>query len=209
MAPRKMPWFRFYAETVTDRKIRRLKVEHRWLWVTVLCAARQSPIEGWLMLSDEQPVEPVDLADLGALTERQVTAGLTALEKAGLVRWDTNLDAWEVPKWNDRQRKSDTSTDRVRAHRDRQRNGDETLHARSSNGGRNAPEVEVEVETDNNPPTPLQKGGEPRLSSSAGHVLWNGDVPATQGRPEQRNDAVAQLHQKLGVTDAPQMRGLS
>jgi hypothetical protein len=191
MARKKMPWFRFYAETVSDRKIRRLKIEHRWLWVTVLCAVRQSPVEGVLMLSDDEPFGEDDLADLGALPVRAVRAGLTELERSGLIERVASgpwFGAWSVVKWSERQSKSDTSTDRVRAHRARSKEAegtaDETFHDRSRNGHGNAPEVEVEVEEETdvtNPPTPLSKGGS---RSSAGHIPWNGDAPATQGPGE-------------------------
>lgn len=203
MARKKLPWFRFYAETVSDRKIRRLKVEHRWLWVVVLCAARQSPIEGYLVLSERESIDATDLADLGALPERTVTSGLEALNDAGLIEWDANLGAWMVPKWSERQFKSDTSTDRVRAHRERSKgddgNGDGTLQGRSGSGGGNAPETETETETDVTPPTPPRsaRGAPADLSerrSEKQQQPWFGEEPAAQGWGD---TAVAQLHSSL------------
>ena len=79
MAKKSMPWFRLYTEMPSDRKIRRLKVEHRWLWVCVLCAARQSPIHGLLLVADGVPCDEQDLADMSGLSPRQVAAGLAAL----------------------------------------------------------------------------------------------------------------------------------
>lgn len=189
MARKKMPWFRFYTETVTDRKIRRLKIEHRWLWVVVLCAARQSPVEGVLVLSEREPIEPADLADMGALTERQVVSGLKALEAAGLIEMDSNIGAWSVPKWGDRQYKSDNSTARVTAMRERQRRSDETLQARSSDGPSNAPETETETDvTTPLPPFAIVPPVDNR-SASHGHYPYD-DRPAVA-------PAVAQLHASL------------
>lgn len=148
MAPKKMPWFRFYAETVSDRKIRRLKVEHRWLWVVVLCAARQSPEPGRLLLADDQPIDHVDLADLGAMSERAVKDGLKALHAGGLIEDDNGT--WVVPKWADRQFVSDNSTARASASKKRSKeqesNDDATLHQRSMQPPCNVPETETETD---------------------------------------------------------------
>ena len=57
------PWFRFYVEALSDRKLRRLTPAQRWLWVAVLGAARQSPIPGHLMVSEREPMDAHDLAD--------------------------------------------------------------------------------------------------------------------------------------------------
>ena len=111
---RSLPWFRFYTEAITDRKIRRLDPAHRWLWVTVLSAARMSPTPGELYLSDGMPLTADDLADLAALPLPTIAAGMTALVDAGMV---IGSDPWTVPAFAARQHESDTSTERVRRHR--------------------------------------------------------------------------------------------
>ena len=117
MARKPMPWFRLYTEMPTDRKIRRLAVEHRWLWVCVMCAARQSPVEGWLLVSEDEALTTDDLADISGLKARQVDAGLKAFLKLGMLENDVEVGAFRVAAWSTRQRQSDTSTDRVRAWR--------------------------------------------------------------------------------------------
>lgn len=106
--PRKpMPWFRVYVEICHDRKIRRLKPEHRWLWVCVLAMARQSPVEGVLMISMSEPVEVFDLADMAGLTEKQTAAGLDHMHQLGLLEDDEATSALRVPAWTHRQFASD------------------------------------------------------------------------------------------------------
>lgn len=190
MAPKKMPWFRFYAETVSDRKIRRLKVEHRWLWVVVLCAARQSPEPGRLLLADDQPIDHVDLADLGAMSERAVKDGLKALHAGGLI--DDDNGTWSVPKWEDRQFLSDNSTARATASKNRSKragsNNVATLQQRPMQQPCIAPETETE--TDVTPPTPsCATHPVDNQSASHGHYPWT-DTPAV-------HPAVAQLHATL------------
>jgi hypothetical protein len=113
------PWFRFYVEAVHDRKLRRLNPAQRWLFVAVLAAARQSPIPGYLRISDRDAMTAEDLADFAAVPLRQVNAGIEAMSELGLIEWDTEIASWHVPKWNDRQYESDDVTARTRAHRSR------------------------------------------------------------------------------------------
>lgn len=122
--PRKpMPWFRFYVEAVHDRKLRRLKVETRWLFVACLAAARQSPEPGWLLVGENDPMDWDDLADFAGMTRKQVETGTDALTAAGVLAFDITRNAWHVPSWNDRQYESDTSTPRTRKHRSQQDEG--------------------------------------------------------------------------------------
>lgn len=117
MAPRKRPWFRLYVELIWDRKIRRLTPAHRWLWVSVLACARQSPIPGHLMLSEKQPMSWEDLADAASMKLSDVEKGTDKLHDLGLIEYDQTVEAWFVPKWNDRQFESDETTKRTTKHR--------------------------------------------------------------------------------------------
>lgn len=133
MAPKPKPWFRVYVEVMRDRKLRRLKPEHRWLWIGVLSAARESPVPGELRLSDGDPVTAEDLADIAALTFRQVKDGLQAFAGSNMIT--TSEGVITVVAWGARQYESDTSTQR--ANRSKQRrmerecNDDATLHQAS------------------------------------------------------------------------------
>lgn len=145
---RKNPWFRLYTETVKDRKIRRLDPAHRWLWIVVLTAASESPIPGFLVLSDRESYDAHDLADLAALPVKAVEAGLKALEKVGVIQMDAALGAWWVPKWSERQFASDNSTERSQRSRQRRRNGDATLQERPEAAPCNGPDTETETEAE-------------------------------------------------------------
>lgn len=119
MAPPKRPWFRLYVETIWDRKIRRLTPTQRWLWVTLLALARQSPLPGILVLSTD-PLEVLsthDIADAGALKEPDVKKGLERIIGLGLIVKNDDLDAWEITRWNDRQYESDVTANRTAKHR--------------------------------------------------------------------------------------------
>lgn len=120
MAPPPKPWFRFYTEALADRKLRRLRPDHRWLWVAVLGAARMSRVPGALYVGDGDPMTAEDLADVAAMPVKDVIVGMTAFVEAGMV--DVNEhDAWVVCRWMERQFESDVSTKRTRKHRSMER----------------------------------------------------------------------------------------
>lgn len=109
------PWFRFYVEALHDRKLRRLTPAQRWLWVAILGAARQSPTPGHLLVSEREPMDATDLADIAGMPVREVERALPLFDRAGLIAKEG--DTWYVPKWNGRQYESDNVTERTRKHR--------------------------------------------------------------------------------------------
>ena len=110
MAPKKKPWFRCYSETFTDPKIRTLKPDHRWLWLALLGAARQSPTPGVLLVVEGVPFDADGLADWSALPAKTVRAGLALMVERGMLTLDGAT--YTVARWSDRQYASDSSTGR-------------------------------------------------------------------------------------------------
>ena len=124
------PWFRFYSETLGDRKIDficRTTGKPRALivgvWATVLALANDSPVRGALLLTKEIPLSADDLA---------MHTGLDVMEVQELVEVFQQLDMLtvedstiHVTNWGKRQFSGDCSTDRVREWRERQRQDDE------------------------------------------------------------------------------------
>lgn len=153
------PWFRFYTEAFSDRKIRRLKPEHRWLFAACLGAARQSPEAGVLLVAEGLPMDARDLADWAGIDVRTVKAGMRALIDLGLIversLGDHGEIAWSSPTFQDRQFESDDTTKRTRKYRATREYANEgtfqpSSRERSGNVGRNVPETETETETEKN-----------------------------------------------------------
>lgn len=145
MARPSRPWFRFYVEAVHDRKLRRLKPEHRWLFVACLAAARQSPDPGVLLIGANDPMGLADLADFAGMRQPQVADGVECLIEVGVLRrGDLGLT---VPAWNDRQYESDDVTARTQRHRAKER-------SKNVAGTAEGTPPETETETDTPPPTP-------------------------------------------------------
>lgn len=147
MAPRKRYWFRFYVEAVADPKLRQLSPAHRWLWVAVLAAARQSPIPGTLMISEHQVMNESMLSDFAAMRRNDARAGLRLLDEIGVIAWDADLGTWRVPQWSTRQFESDEANVRSRRHRSKQRANDAACNV-ASMGDATPPETETETETE-------------------------------------------------------------
>lgn len=139
------PWFRFYVEALSDRKLRRLTPAQRWLWVAVLGAARQANDCGALSIAAD-PMDAHDIADLAGMTVREVERALPLFERAGMLHCVDGM--WVVTNWSERQYESDSSTERTRKHR-------------SNEPDRNVPTTLVETpdserarRTETEPPTP-------------------------------------------------------
>lgn len=139
MARPARPWFRFYVEAIHDRKLRRMRPEHRWLFVVCLAAARQSPEPGWLLVGVDDPIGWDDLVDLAAMPLKQVEQGIDALQATAIIAFDKERSAWFVPSWDTRQFESDDVTARTTKHRSKERSNDVPG---------NAPETETEADTE-------------------------------------------------------------
>jgi hypothetical protein len=154
MARPSRPWFRFYVEAVHDRKLRRLKPEHRWLFVCCLAAARQSHEPGWLLVGPGDPMGTRDLIDFAGMSPRAVELGMGALEDVGVIRHDGQRGAWHVPNWGARQYESDDITARTRKHRSKERSNDVPGNVPAFAKGTGLGVPETDTETDNPTPTP-------------------------------------------------------
>lgn len=111
-----LPWFRMYAEFATDPKVQSMSETLQRRFIMFLCLQCADEFE---KLSDEE------LAFALRISTEDLSETREAFTKKGL------LANGKISKWNKRQYTSDSSTERVRKHRERSRNGDETLQKRS------------------------------------------------------------------------------
>ena len=100
-------WFRFYVRTLNNPKVQRLSAETFKGWVNLICMAAE-------MGGDLPSVD--DAAFRLRMSIGEATELITELKRAGLVDRDNTVHDWE-----EMQRKSDTSTGRVREFRERQK----------------------------------------------------------------------------------------
>lgn len=137
-----MRWVRLYTEITHDRKLRRLPATERWLWVTMLCLASKSPVPGTLLLSKDVPVTVDDLADAAAIPRDDVASGIENFKRQKMLEEDSGV--YRLINWDKRQFVSDSSTERVRKHRGKRGQDDETLQKRYSNVTVTPPEYRVQ-----------------------------------------------------------------
>lgn len=121
MARPKRPWFRVYVEMIRDKKLRRLTPAQRWLWVVIMACARESPLPGFLMLSVSVALSWEDVADAAGMKVKEVEAGAEVMHLLEMIDFDSDLKAWFLPKWNERQYESDDITQRTASYRERER----------------------------------------------------------------------------------------
>ncbi|WP_244085885.1 phage replisome organizer N-terminal domain-containing protein [Desulforhabdus sp. TSK] len=115
-----MEWLRLYTEITRDPKLRRLPAEHRWTWIACLCIARRSPRPGYLLLAETLPAEISDIADEAAVPVEDVTRAIETFQCYGMLFQEGAI--FRIAKWDKRQFEGKSSTERVRRHREKQRN---------------------------------------------------------------------------------------
>lgn len=117
-------WFRFYSETLHDRKLERIarrtgqpRMVVIGAWSILLALANDSPSRGMLLLDQDKPWTTEDLAD-----EFGCDLALTEELLAQFESWHmlhSEDGAFCITHWAGRQFASDSSTERVQQHRER------------------------------------------------------------------------------------------
>ncbi len=117
-------WLRLYAEIIDNRKIQTLTdKQFRW-WINLICLAK---------LGSGNLPKLADIAWKLRKSERETGAMIDALCSGGLL--DRAEDGTVKPHdWNEHQYVSDSSTERVRAFRNKNGNVSETFHEAARNG---------------------------------------------------------------------------
>lgn len=108
---KKNPWFRAYTEMVDDEKLRLLAFEDRWHFVALLCCKGSNLLDS----GGSQDLLRRKVALKLGLSTRELEEVARRLCEVGLIDFDT----FQPLAWNARQFKSDSSTDRVRNHRNK------------------------------------------------------------------------------------------
>lgn len=169
-------WFRFYDSALDDPKVQRLSGDLFKTWVNLLCLA-----------SRHDGVLPSDADAAFALRKSvPVLRGLLDdLHEAGLI--DITETGASPHNWNVRQYKSDVSNERVKRHRERQRNV-------TCNGDVAPSESETEAETEAETEQTLAKAREraPMPSTPKGSTNGKSGTRLPEGwRPDAAGRAYA------------------
>lgn len=148
------PWFRVYNEILTERKIERIgrmtqvsRVIIRGTWMTILAMANDSPQRGHLMWTDSLWITEQEIADDLEMEHGIFGMLLDAFIKMQMVTRH-NGGGLSCTNFDKRQFKSDSSTARVQAWREKQQSQEtgrcnvaETLPC-------NGPDTETEADTE-------------------------------------------------------------
>lgn len=106
-----LPWFRVYTNIVDNHKMRLLAFEDRWHFIAIM-ACKQSGI-----------FENADAEFVNRSLAVKLGLQLPALDELKKRLKDVNLvdKNWDVIKWEERQYKSDSSKERQRKYREKQK----------------------------------------------------------------------------------------
>lgn len=105
-----LPWFRLYTRMVDDEKLRLLAFEDRWHFVALCCLKGSGLLDDTSAMRDRKIAVKmgIQLADLENVKKRLIEVGL--------------IDEMMNPvAWDELQQVSDTSSERVKKYREKQR----------------------------------------------------------------------------------------
>ena len=110
-----LPWFRLYTEMIDDEKLGLLAFEDRWHFVALLC------LKGKGVLDTEPDLEMLQrkVALKMGLTCAELEKVAKRLSRMKLIDFET----FQPTAWSDRQMQSDSSSERVKAYRERMKEG--------------------------------------------------------------------------------------
>ena len=130
-----MPWFRLYSRIIDDTKLKLLAFEDRWHFVALCCLKSNG-----LLDKPASDLRTREIAVALGVQLRELDEIGRRLREVGLIDERMNPVAWDELQF-----RSDTSTPRVKKHRENQpRNGQK----RSRNVSETPPETETETETE-------------------------------------------------------------
>jgi hypothetical protein len=133
-----LPWFRLYNRIIDDTKLKLLAFEDRWHFVALCCLKSSG-----LLDKPDTDLRTREIAVALGVQLRELDEIGRRLREVGLV--DERLSPLA---WDDLQFKSDNSTARVQAYRERQQNQSGNKAKRSRNVTVTAQETETETETE-------------------------------------------------------------
>lgn len=139
---KRMPWFRMYSEAVDDEKLRLLAFEDRWHFVALLCCKCAG------VLDSDDPLLRRKLAVKLGLGIRELDEVARRLSEVDLIDFET----MQPLHWEERQFQSDSSTDRVKAYRERmKREGNVSVTAQDTDT-----DTDTETDTENKTKAPAK-----------------------------------------------------
>ena len=125
------PWFRLYSEFAHDPKIQMLSEAMQRRYVMLMCLRCSETLE---TLHETEIAFQLRLSEAELIETKQLFISKKFIDKQ-----------WNLLNWDKRQFVSDSSTSRVRKHRDKKKqpsNDDETLQKRQSNA------IDTDTDTD-------------------------------------------------------------
>lgn len=149
-----LPWFRLYHEAIDDPKLKLLPFEDRWHYVALLCCKAQGILDNHndqlcrRMVAAKMEVSASQLDDI-----LQTLAGVQLID----------IDTLQPLAWDDRQYKSDNSTERVQRYREKQKKQELGTVKRDGNVTVTTQETDTDTDTEKRSKPKPERFGTPTV----------------------------------------------
>ena len=187
-------WGRLYAGTRHHRKIMILRERHPaswWIWYPLIEMAVDCDDGGLVYVSPDTPFTEKELArELCLPSRRLLNATLTTMKTLKLIELDAGFI--RLLSYSDRQFESDSSKERTRNYRERQREKGMEEDREGGRGDVTVTSITEQNKTEhiNNPPTPLNDSP-PSQPSADSPPQGEGDGGSGKRRPKKADRALA------------------
>jgi len=174
-----LPWFRVYHRMVDDERLRLLAFEDRWHFVALLCLKAEGMIDG-----EKNDLWERRLAVKMGLQTRELEELQRRLMGVGLIDAD-----WQPCKWDELQQRSDSSAERTRKYRERQKEQQEQACDNVKRHGdvTVTPQIrEDKIREEVEPKGSCASGDAPALKPEHLFEKWN-QLAARLGKPKVRD----------------------
>lgn len=116
-----MQWFKFYGQDfLTDPKMRGLTIYERGCWIVLMCLANAEDKDGVVSFIEEESVMHQAGVEFGSPMWESTLGFLKKFQKLDMVTLQKKTVT--ISNWNKRQERAMTVAERVRRHRDKQKN---------------------------------------------------------------------------------------
>lgn len=144
------PWLKLWTDTLSDRKLRRLKPAEKWCWVGLLLLAAETDDAGKIELADGVPMMADDFIDALDVEPETWESAYAYFLRLGMITVDGDGFVVVVNYAKRQEPKDPTAADRMRRYRDKSRTSKEVTADVTRNVTamlRVEEEVEAEAET--------------------------------------------------------------
>jgi hypothetical protein len=196
-----LPWFRLYHEAIDDPKLKLLPFECRWHFIAILCCKAQGILE-----RPNIEIRRRMVAAKLELSTDELDDAVKLMAELDLI----NPKTLQPLAWDDRQKPSDKSTDRVKKHRENQKKQQDTEMKRPCNGHVTPLDLDIDKDKDLDNKKPMSSCTQPDRLDDVEEVFayWQSTLKHPRAKLDRKRRDKIRLRLKDGYSTSDLMAAI-